>query len=252
MKQDHPRFADTLTPLEETRYRYRDTSVSREEGEFLWNLIRENRYQKTIEIGCALGISSLYICDAVSQFSNPSHTIIDPKQTTAWSSIGIRNLRAHSIDFYSLIEEPSEFALPKLLEKKETFDFAFIDGWHTFDHSLLDFFYLNRLIRVGGMVVFDDANWPSVSKLLGYLSRYPAYEIVVPSKNAIKPPNLTWRQRLFRMLCYGARTIPEGIRKEIFSERVLSGRIRKTERPSIVGLKKVAEDERKWDWYEPF
>ena len=252
MTHDHPRFSDTLIPLEKTEYDYRKTSTSQQEGEFLWNLVRENLYHKTIEIGCALGVSSLYICDAASQFSNPSHTIIDPKQTSDWSSIGIRNLQAHGVSFLSLVEEPSELALPKLLERKETFDFGFIDGWHTFDHSLLDFFYLNRMIRVGGMIVFDDADWPSISKLLRYLSKYPAYKIVLPPRESLKASHLTLRQQLLRFLCYGARFIPQSSRKKIFSERVISGQIRETTLSSIVGLMKVAEDKRRWDWYEPF
>jgi hypothetical protein len=59
------------------------------------------------------------------------------------------------------------------------------------------------------------------------------------------------REQLFRLLCYGARFIPKNIGKEIFSERVISGQIRQTT-PAIVGLMKVAEDKRSWDWYEPF
>ena len=125
MIHDPPNLFNTLIPLEKTNYDYRKISITRKEGEFLWNVIRENRYQKTIEIGCALGVSSLYICDASSQFSNPSHTIIDPSQTNGWSNIGIRNLQAHCISFFSLIEEPSELALPELLKRKETFDLGF-------------------------------------------------------------------------------------------------------------------------------
>ena len=210
MKPDHPRFSDTLIPLENTKYDYRETSISTQDGEFLWHLIRDNGYRKTIEIGCALGISSLYICDAVSKFSNPSHTIIDPKQETGWSNIGIRNLRARSISHFSFSKEPSELALPKLLERNETFDFGFIDGWHTFDHALLDFFYLNRLIGIGGLIVFDDANWPSISRLLRYIIRYPAYKVTSPRSEAIKVS------------------------------------------PNIVAFVKVAEDDRNFDWYEPF
>ncbi len=248
MKNDHQRFSDTLISLEDTKYDYRNTSISPQEGEFLWNVIRNNRYHKIVEIGCALGISSLYLSDAASQFSNPSHTIIDPNQTSSWSGIGIRNLQAGDINFFSLIEEPSELALPKLLERKETFDFGFIDGWHTFDHALLDFFYLNRLIRIGGMIVFDDANWPSISNLLRYLSRYPAYKLVLPEEKLNS--SLTLRQQLFRLFYYGTKLIPQSIREEIFSGRVISGRIRPT--PGMVGLIKVAEDTRSYNWHESF
>lgn len=146
----YPRFASTLIALEDTEFDYRMSSISAKEGERIWECIRKNGFRRTIEIGCALGVSSLYICDATSVFLNSSHTIIDPYETRDWGGIGVRNLEARGIDFALLIEQPSELALPGLLEKGAEFDFAFIDGWHTFDHSLVDFFYLNRLIRVGG------------------------------------------------------------------------------------------------------
>jgi len=249
MQHDHPRFCDSLIPLENTKFDYRKTSISQEEGDFIWDLIREHGFRKSIEIGCALGVSSLYICDAISEFSNPSHTIIDPNQSSGWANIGVRNIKARGINFFYLIEETSELALPKLLEKKEAFDFAFIDGWHTFDHALLDFFYLNRLIRVGGMIIFDDANWPSISKLLRYISAYPAYSLSLPPNTGSKSPYSNLLHTLFNLLCHGTRLIPQHIRKEI---RVISDNIQKLRCPSIVGLMKVAEDKRRWDWYEHF
>jgi predicted O-methyltransferase YrrM len=250
MQHDHPRFSDTLIALE-SEFGYRDVSISREKGEFLWNLIREHHFSKTIEIGCAYGISSLYICDALSQSRNVSHTAIDPDQTRQWHNIGIRNIQARGFHFFSLIEGSSELILPKLLERKEIFDFAFIDGWHTFDHALLDFFYLNKLVRVGGMIVFDDADWSSISKVIKYLSTYPAYEVVLPPIDIHVPP-LTFRQQLLRLLYYGTKLIPQNVRTEIFSERLVMGQIRTTPCPTIVGLMKVAEDNRSFFWYENF
>jgi predicted O-methyltransferase YrrM len=248
MTSDHPRFSDTLIPHKN----YQTESVSDQEGEFLWKLIRENSYQKTIEIGCALGVSSLYICDALSQSNSPSHLIIDPNQTSEYSCIGIRNLQTRGIEFFSLVEEPSELALPKLLDRKEIFDFGFIDSWHTFDHTLLEFFYLNRLVRVGGMIVFHDAYYPSITKLLRYLSQYPAYKIVLPPKEMLKVSHLTSRQQFFRFLIFGSRLFPERIRRKIFSERVLAGQLQAVSISNIVGLMKVTEDKRNYDWYEPF
>lgn len=252
MRTDYQRFADSLIPLDNTGFDYQKTSISPYKGEFLWGLVRENRYQKTIEIGCALGISSLYICDASSQYDNPSHVCIDPVQRSVWSSIGVRNVQARGLDFFTLIEEPSELALPKLLERKEIYDFGFIDGWHTFDHTLLDFFYLNRMIRVGGMIVFDDANWPSVSKLVRYVSRYPAYRMILPSQELSLTFQDTLRQQLVRACCHGLKVIPQRLRNEIFSDRVLAGQLGGGIAPEIVALQKIADDERSWNWYASF
>ena len=134
----------------------------------------------------------------------------------------------------------------------ETFDLGFIDGYHTFDHTLIDFFYLNRMIRVGGMIVIDDANFPSIRKLIRYLRNYPAYQLVHLDPADIDSERFSFRQKALRVFVEATKLIPEKTRKELFSDRVNSGIIRVPEMPSMVGLKKVCEDERRWDWYEEF
>ncbi|MCH9013660.1 MAG: class I SAM-dependent methyltransferase, partial [Proteobacteria bacterium] len=120
-----------------------------------------------MEIGCAFGLSSLHICSALSGRGAAHHVIIDPFQQKHWHGIGIANLRRAGFDFFEHIEEPSEFALPALArEQSGTFDMVLIDGWHTFDHTLLDFFYANRLIRVGGYILVDDCNMPAVNRAI--------------------------------------------------------------------------------------
>lgn len=114
-------------------------AISKEEGQFLAGLIQANEVQETIEIDCAYGVSSLFICDALAQKLQRHHTIVDPHQTTFYKGIGIHGLGMAGFNWFELIEELSEFALPSLLKQGEQFDFALIDGWHTFDHALLDF-----------------------------------------------------------------------------------------------------------------
>ena len=63
--------------------------------------------------------------------------------------------------------------LPRLL----TFDMVFIDGYHTFDHALVDPVYANRLMLVGGYIVIDDCNWSSAANAVGSVAMYPAYEV---------------------------------------------------------------------------
>ena len=113
-----------------------NSNLDEKEGAFLKRIISENKPKKTIEIGCAYGISSLFICSELEKDNEVSHTIIDPFQKTDWKNIGISNLKKANINFFKLIEKPSEIALPKLLDENKKYDFAFIDGWHTFDHTL--------------------------------------------------------------------------------------------------------------------
>ena len=127
------------------------------------NVSLESKAATSIEIGCAYGISSIFICLALSEIngSNFSHTILDPYQyrDDKWCGIGMENIKRSGFsDNVQLLEKGSELALPELLANNQSYRFGFIDGWHTFDHCLMDFFYINKMLEVGGVICFDDAH----------------------------------------------------------------------------------------------
>jgi predicted O-methyltransferase YrrM len=137
--------------------------------------IGRHRIERTLEVGCAYGISSLYICDAISKQPNPHHIMIDPLQSTRWSSVGVQNLRRAGFTFWELIEQPSALALPSLLGSGLKVQFALIDGWHTFDQVLLDFFYVDRLLEDGGIVAFDDVVMTAINRVVRYVLNHIPY-----------------------------------------------------------------------------
>lgn len=204
------------------------SGVRKETGLFLQKVIRENDYRSVLEVGFAHGISALYIGEELKGRDGARHLIIDPAQSKGWKNTGVENLKRAGFSF-ELVEKGSEIALPALLETGERFDLGFIDGWHTFDHALLDFFYLSRLVRVGGMIVLDDADFPSVSKVAAYVSQYPCFELVLPELGAVarvRNRAKGWLRRPFTR-----------------DEKIF---------PRVVGFRKIAEDERGWDWYRGF
>src|SRR2546423_8595537 len=97
--------------------------IPTEEGERISACIRRHSFSRTLEIGCAHGISSLYICDAICQQPDPHHTIIDPFQATDFRNIGIRHLNKAGFSCWELIEQVSELALPGLLQHSVTVQF---------------------------------------------------------------------------------------------------------------------------------
>jgi predicted O-methyltransferase YrrM len=153
------------------------SEIPLEEGECISGLIHRLSISRSLEIGCAYGISSLYICEAISRQSNPHHIIIDPFQADS-HHIGLRNLQRAGFMCWELIEEPSELALPRLLQSGVSVQFALIDGYHTFDQALIDFFYVDRLLEDGGVVAFDDAQMRAIDKVIRYALRYPNYRFL--------------------------------------------------------------------------
>jgi predicted O-methyltransferase YrrM len=221
------------------------SAIDREEAEVLHALVRDDpTIVKTLEIGCAYGLSSLCICSAMRERTGASHTIIDPFQNTDWDGAGIMNLEAEGLRFFDLIEARSEFALPRLAEQAEgAFDFIFIDGWHTFDHTLLDCFYATRLLRVGGYLAIDDVAFPAVRRVVDFLRTYPCYEF---HRGVGQPVSKSWKHAVTRGLL-------SPIRREAWSRalsRHVYRRIFDDQAMHMVVMKKVTEDRRGWNWHD--
>ena len=155
------------------------SNIPPEEGEFLQKIIAELKPKVSLEVGLAFGISALFICDALAKVQASRHIIIEPDD---WG--GLNNLKeagyGHLIELHNL---PSFRALPRLEAEGRKIDFAFIDGMHTFDYVMLDFFYIDRLLRVGGVVVFDDANWESIRKVCRYILTNRSYSVFSSSQS---------------------------------------------------------------------
>ena len=220
------------------------SAIDRHEGEFLARIIQEDsQILKTLEVGCAYGLSSLYICSAMRERSGTMHVIIDPFQNTTWDGVGIKNLEEAGVEFFHHIEAKSEFALPQLLSEKEgAFDFIFIDGWHTFDHTLLDCFYATRLLRVGGYLVIDDVSFPAIQRVVDFLKNYPCYKeyrsVTTKTKHSLQ-------KTIARILL---SPIPQNILMKILMPK-LYRKIFKEQVTRMVALKKIKEDVRQWGWH---
>jgi predicted O-methyltransferase YrrM len=220
------------------------SAIDPAEGEFLSSIIREDTgIASTLEIGCAYGLSSLHICMATQGRAGVSHTMIDPFQNTQWDGVGVINLEKAGIEYFELVEQKSEFALPRLLDEKESqFDLIFVDGWHTFDHTLVDCFYANRLLRVGGYLVIDDVSLQSVRRVANYFSNYPCYEKFDAVGYKVKK---TWKNSLVRLLSmplprrFWARILNPVVFHNVFADQNVT----------MVALRKLSQDDRNWDWH---
>ena len=159
------------------------------EGYHLYSLVKDNKFKNILEIGFAYGISSLFICEALKENGRGKLISIDPNQSTQWKNIGVKHLRQSGLSKYSeLMEEPSYSAMPKLLKgsSKEKYKFSmdliFIDGMHLFDYTLVDLFYADLLLRVGGVVVLDDIRHKGVKPAYDYiLKNYSHWKLVTPT-----------------------------------------------------------------------
>jgi hypothetical protein len=59
------------------------------------------------------------------------------------------------------------------------FDFALIDGQHGWPMVLVDFYYVNYVVRPGGFIMLDDTQLYSVNELVKLLREQPGYEVAL-------------------------------------------------------------------------
>lgn len=238
--------AEERTSLRHPEFPDRFSHVSRATGELLQSAIREVRPSVSLEIGLAYGVSTLFICEAIQSLPEPGvHIVLDPYQHGKWRGWGLKNVRdagfAPIVEFH---EEPSELFLPKLVAAGRRIDLAFIDGLHRFDQAFVEFYYVSRLLKPGGLVLFDDAGRRSVKRVIRHALTYPAYEI--------------WRTADAEA---PAGTLLGAVRKRIgrtnTARRLLRADVLDRDwdlgiRGRCVGLRKIAEDERATHWDRDF
>ncbi len=146
------------------------SAVNTLEGNYISKVITKNNFKKCLEVGLAHGLSSIYIL----KNKNTSLISIDPFQKSQWDNDGLKFIKHFNFDKrHELIEKKSYDALPELLNKnkEKSFDFIFIDGFHTFDYTLIDFFYSDLLLKINGIIIIDDALHQGVRQCCEYLNK---------------------------------------------------------------------------------
>ncbi len=197
-------------------------AVPREDALILQEMVRFVKAKTTLETGVAFGLSTLAICEALleetpnAERQTPTatglkHYGVDPEQNTVHGGAALASLRRAGLDsVFELLEGPSHLMLPRLLEKGVKLDLAFIDGWHTFDYTLLDFFYIDKMLRPGGVVLLHDRSWPSKQKVIGFIRTHRRYR-ELPVRSATRPGFFKWLSRVIAAKWHWLRGAPFGI-----------------------------------------
>lgn len=133
-----------------------------------------------IEIGLAYASSALAIGEALLVTGGPvRHLIIDPYQESSYAGVGWQAVCAAGLDRHSaMILEPSSIALPRLVSEGFIADAAFVDGSHRFHEVFVDLYFLRKLVRPSGLIILDDAEWPSVATALRYYDLHLGWDRV--------------------------------------------------------------------------
>lgn len=155
-------------------------TISLLEAKYIRDLIIENDFRTCLETGVAYGASTVAICSALSVIEGRGggvrHHGVDPCQFKVYGGAAVAALQECGLDhIFQLHEGPGHLMLPKLIEGGVEVDFAFVDGMHTFDYTMIDLFFCDKLLRPGGIMCVHDMNLSSKKKALSYLMKYRQY-----------------------------------------------------------------------------
>lgn len=146
------------------------TKISREQARYLYDLWKETSPENSLEIGLAFGFSTACILSARYELNKGHHMAIDPFQMTTWGGVGAAVAERLGLsDHFTFLEEYSEIVLPAMIEKKQEFQYIFIDGNHTFDAAFVDFTLSARVLSEGGVIVFDDMWMPAIRTVTSFV-----------------------------------------------------------------------------------
>jgi predicted O-methyltransferase YrrM len=164
-----------------------ESCIGLTEGQILWHLARELKPKVIIETGFGRGTSAAFFLAAMSPW-NGRLISIDPAFRHWAEDTGLMYIDQLGLaNRHTLIEHPSEIALPTLLsqEKHETLRLSYIDGSHHFDGALIDFTYLDRLTEVGGIIAIDDAHSPALRTLASFVANNLPYRLHYPTRRLL-------------------------------------------------------------------
>jgi predicted O-methyltransferase YrrM len=156
--------------------------MSPEELVRLHELVARQDCTNVLEIGMGSGTSSVVMLAALAGKAGARLTSVDPFQTANFQRSGRGRVERMGYgDRHRLIEEPDYLAMPQLLSSGERFDFILVDGYHSFDYTLVDVFYADLLLRPNGILAVHDSSWPAVLKTLAFLEAHKDYTRLSPA-----------------------------------------------------------------------
>ncbi len=154
----------------------------------MMELVKSRKPETFVEVGVYGGRSVLPVVAAMQYVGkgvgyaidswevDPAVTGLEQVNQEWWSQIDLISIMNDFISWmkvaklqnrYSLIKTTSKLALP--LFGKRSIDLLHIDGNHSEESAYFDATNWLPKVKKGGVIIFDDANWPQTQKAVKYI-----------------------------------------------------------------------------------
>lgn len=155
-----------------------------ERANLLAEFIEKNNIRDILELGFFHGVSTCYMATTLQKLGGGSIVTIDlysAKDRTP----NIEELleKCSCRDLVKVYYEPTSYnwRLMKLIEENElTFDFCYLDGGHDWYNTGYAFFLVDKLLKPGGWLVFDDLDWTLEHVHTKWALKKPLEERITP------------------------------------------------------------------------
>src|SRR5258707_2164724 len=170
------------------QYHPTEPFITEGEGNELYRLVLGRRPAFALEIGFFHGYSTLHLLQGLADVGHGRLLSIDPFQYGPLArGAGLMNVRRAGLEKYHLFcPGASQFILPFLCQTGFVVHFAFVDGNHLFDFTLLEFFYIDKMLAPGNPIVFHDYCNPSVYAALQFVEANLPYTVVPSSEKNLR------------------------------------------------------------------
>ena len=156
-------------------------AVDRASGRFLHDLALRVRPTLSIEVGLCQGASALHLAAAHAITGIGLHYAIDPFQRPFFHDQGLLTIERFGLmPWFRHIDERSDRALASLQMSGARAELIFIDGDHRFDAVFHDYYWADKILDIGGLLIFDEAGYDCPTRrVASFITRnMPNYEAI--------------------------------------------------------------------------
>jgi predicted O-methyltransferase YrrM len=132
----------------------RHSSVSPKMGRLLYRLAAFSEAANILEIGTAMGISTMYLSCAA-----PVGRLVSIEGCAVIAQKALDGFKKHGVDNIELVQGNFNKYLPEVLSTFDRLDMVFVDGNHKEKPTIKYFNHILTKIHPGTIVVIDDIHW---------------------------------------------------------------------------------------------
>jgi predicted O-methyltransferase YrrM len=158
--------------------------MSLKQARVITEFIQENNISSILELGFFHGVSTCYMAAALDEIGGGSLVTIDLLSAKKRQpNIEMLLEKCGYLDMVKFYYEPVSYnwRLMKLIEENNTtFDLCYLDGGHDWYNTGLAFFLVDKLLRPGGWIIFDDLDWTMEHLNTQWALRKPLEERITP------------------------------------------------------------------------